>query len=54
MNVVLSGHEHVYQRVKPQHGIYYLVLGNAGDFDTITYARHRKWRRDLIKTAALC
>ena len=32
VNVVLSGHEHVYKRIKPQHGIYYFVLGNAGEF----------------------
>ena len=30
VNVVLSGHEHVYERIKPQHGIYYFVLGSAG------------------------
>ena len=30
VNVVFSGHEHVYERIKPQHGIYYFVLGNAG------------------------
>ena len=28
--VVLCGHEHVYERLKPQHGIYYFVLGNSG------------------------
>jgi hypothetical protein len=31
VNVVLSGHEHVYERIKPQHGIYYFILGNAGE-----------------------
>jgi predicted MPP superfamily phosphohydrolase len=31
VNVVLSGHDHVYERIKPQHGIYYFVLGNAGE-----------------------
>jgi hypothetical protein len=31
VRVVLSGHEHVYERVKPQHGIYYFVLGNSGE-----------------------
>jgi 3',5'-cyclic AMP phosphodiesterase CpdA len=31
VDVVLSGHEHVYERIKPQHGIYYFVLGNAGE-----------------------
>jgi predicted MPP superfamily phosphohydrolase len=30
VTVVLSGHEHVYERVKPQNGIYYFVLGNGG------------------------
>jgi 3',5'-cyclic AMP phosphodiesterase CpdA len=30
VNVVLSGHEHVYERLKPQNGIYYFVLGSAG------------------------
>jgi hypothetical protein len=28
---VLSGHEHVYERLKPQHGIYHFVLGNSGE-----------------------
>jgi 3',5'-cyclic AMP phosphodiesterase CpdA len=31
VNVVLSGHDHVYERIKPQHGIAYFVLGNAGE-----------------------
>ena len=26
MNIVLSGHEHVYERIKPQHGIYYVTI----------------------------
>jgi len=30
VNVVLSGHEHVYERIKPERGIYYFVLGNSG------------------------
>jgi predicted MPP superfamily phosphohydrolase len=30
VNVVLSGHDHVYERIKPQHGVDYFVLGNAG------------------------
>lgn len=28
--LVLSGHEHVYERIAPQNGIYYFVLGNSG------------------------
>ena len=31
VKVVLSGHEHVYERIKPQNGIYYFVLGNSGE-----------------------
>jgi predicted phosphodiesterase len=31
VNVVFSGHEHVYERFKPAHGIYYFVLGNSGE-----------------------
>jgi 3',5'-cyclic AMP phosphodiesterase CpdA len=31
VRVVLSGHEHVYERVKPHQGIYYFVLGNSGE-----------------------
>jgi 3',5'-cyclic AMP phosphodiesterase CpdA len=30
VDVVLAGHEHVYERIKPQGGICYFVLGNAG------------------------
>jgi predicted phosphodiesterase len=30
VNIVLSGHEHVYERIKPHRGIYYFVLGNTG------------------------
>ena len=30
VNVVLSGHDHVYERITPQHGISYFVLGNSG------------------------
>jgi len=30
VNVVFSGHDHVYERVKPQKGIYYFVSGSGG------------------------
>jgi predicted phosphodiesterase len=30
VDVVFSGHEHFYQRIKPQKGIYYFVSGAAG------------------------
>jgi hypothetical protein len=31
VSVVMAGHEHVYERLKPQHGIYHFVLGNSGE-----------------------
>jgi len=30
VNVVFSGHDHVYERIKPQQGIYYFLSGAAG------------------------
>lgn len=30
VNVVFSGHDHVYERLNPQKGIYYFVSGSAG------------------------
>ena len=30
VNVVLSGHEHFYERIKPQKGIAYFISGAAG------------------------
>jgi hypothetical protein len=31
VNLVFSGHEHVYERIKPQSGVYFFVLGNSGE-----------------------
>jgi predicted phosphodiesterase len=31
VNIVLSGHDHIYERIKPEEGIYYFVLGNSGE-----------------------
>lgn len=31
VNVVFSGHEHIYERVKPQNGIYYFTEGASGE-----------------------
>src|SRR4029077_19106692 len=30
VSVVFSGHDHVYERIKPQKGINYFVVGNSG------------------------
>jgi predicted MPP superfamily phosphohydrolase len=31
VSVVLSGHDHVYERTRPQHGITYFVVGSGGE-----------------------
>ena len=31
VNVVFTGHEHFYERLKPQHGIYYFIEGSSGE-----------------------
>ena len=31
VKVVLSGHDHVYERFKPQMGVFYFVVGNSGE-----------------------
>jgi 3',5'-cyclic AMP phosphodiesterase CpdA len=31
VDVVFAGHEHVYERMKPQHGIYYFTEGASGE-----------------------
>jgi predicted MPP superfamily phosphohydrolase len=31
VNVVFSGHDHIYERIKPQKGIVYFVSGSAGE-----------------------
>lgn len=34
VSAVFSGHEHVYERLKPENNIYYFVLGNSGKLMT--------------------
>src|SRR5439155_25119221 len=34
VNAVFSGHEHVYERLKPENNIYYFILGNSGKLMT--------------------
>lgn len=34
VNAVFSGHEHVYERAKPENNIYYFILGNSGKLMT--------------------
>ncbi|MBZ5490010.1 MAG: metallophosphoesterase [Acidobacteriia bacterium] len=42
VNAVFSGHEHVYQRIKPENNIYYFVLGNSGKLMTHDFGEARE------------
>jgi predicted phosphodiesterase len=46
VDVVFSGHDHVYERLKPQKGIYYFVSGAAGQL------RHGNMRQSPQTAAA--
>lgn len=39
VDVVFSGHDHVYERVHPQHGIYYFTEGASGELRLRNLAR---------------
>ena len=39
VNVVFQGHDHIYERVKPQQGITYFVSGSAGSLRRGDYGR---------------
>ena len=46
VNVVFSGHDHVYERIKPQNGTYYFVMGSSGQL------RYHNLRRPAHEMAA--
>ena len=52
VNVVLTGHDHVYERIKPQKGIYYFVSGaggklRSGDVKDTSPITEKSYDRDL-------
>jgi len=52
VDVVLTGHDHVYERMKPQKGIYYFVSGaggklRSGDVDGQSGLTEKSYDRDL-------
>lgn len=57
VSVVFSGHDHVYERTKPQNGIVYFVCGSggklrAGDLDTRSQLTAKGFDTDLAFLAA--
>jgi hypothetical protein len=52
VDVVLSGHDHVYERIKPQKGIYYFVSGaggqlRSGDVKSTSPLTEKAYDRDM-------
>jgi predicted phosphodiesterase len=52
VDVVLTGHDHVYERIKPQKGIYYFVSGaggklRTGDINERSGLTEKSYDRDL-------
>jgi 3',5'-cyclic AMP phosphodiesterase CpdA len=52
VNVVLTGHDHVYEKIKPQKGIYYFVSGaggklRSGDIDKSSRLTDKAYDKDL-------
>jgi calcineurin-like phosphoesterase family protein len=52
VNVILTGHDHVYERIKPQKGIYYFVSGaggklRSGDVSDTSQLTEKSYDRDL-------
>lgn len=39
VNAVFSGHEHAYERIKPQNGIYYFIQGDSGKLERHDFHR---------------
>ena len=46
VNAVFSGHEHAYERIKPEDGIYYFIVGSSGKL-----AKDDFRRRDVMETS---
>lgn len=52
VDVVLTGHDHIYERVKPQKGIYYFVTGaggklRTGDLNRASALTEKAYDRDM-------
>ena len=44
VSVVLTGHDHVYERIKPQNGIVYFVVGSGGQLRRGNLRQDRRHR----------
>jgi predicted phosphodiesterase len=45
VNAVFSGHEHVYERLRPEDNIYYFILGNSGKLMTHDFRRAQQMEK---------
>ena len=44
---MFSGHEHVYERLKPEDNIYYFILGNSAKLMTHDFKSQQQMERSL-------
>ena len=54
VDVVFAGHDHVYERVRPQQGVYYFTEGASGELRAGNLSRRRSRRRDSTPIARSC
>lgn len=54
VDVVLTGHEHIYERTKPQKGIHYFVAGGSAKLRREISGKLVSLRWDSIATALSC
>ena len=47
VNAVFSGHEHAYERLKPQDGIYYFIQGDSGKLEHHDFHRSQSMQRSF-------
>lgn len=47
VRVVFSGHEHVYERLKPEDNIYYFILGNSAKLMTHDFKSSQQMEKSL-------
>ena len=54
VNVVFSGHDHIYERITPQKGIYYFVSGSAGELRSGDLRRSEMTAAGLTRQLHAC
>ena len=54
VDVVFTGHDHFYERLKPQQGIHYFVSGGGGKLRRVMWRAGRSQRRRSTRGITSC